>query len=82
MVPYYQRWENPDKKRYYEILVRRDLWSQWVLTRVWGGIGSRLGRESDQVFKDTALLEQELMVIATRRAKHGYDLIREGGQKY
>jgi len=30
------RWEHPDKKRYYKLMLSRDLLGNWVVTRVWG----------------------------------------------
>jgi hypothetical protein len=37
-------WVNPDKARYYQVHLGRDLLGDWTLRTVWGGLGSRLGR--------------------------------------
>lgn len=39
-----QRWENPEKARYYQADLVRDLLGDWVVVTAWGGVGSRLGR--------------------------------------
>ena len=39
----YLRWENKDKKRYYEIRFVKDLLNDWCLTKIWGSLYSRQG---------------------------------------
>ncbi len=36
MIQY--RWENPTNQRYYRILFARDLFGEWVITKIWGGV--------------------------------------------
>jgi len=38
------RFEHPEKQRYYKIVLAQDLFGEWVVTRVWGGIGKATGR--------------------------------------
>jgi hypothetical protein len=60
--------------RYYRVHLEQDLWRSWLLTKVNGRIGTRLGRARSQQASslETALLE--LAVIAKRRREHGYEL--------
>jgi hypothetical protein len=32
------RWENPENKRYYRVLFARDLFGEWLITKIWGGL--------------------------------------------
>ena len=41
--PQHQIWVNPAKARYYEVHFDRDLFGDWALRKVWGGLGSRRG---------------------------------------
>jgi hypothetical protein len=59
--------------RYYRVHLEQDLWRNWLLTKVNGRVGTRLGRfRSHEVPSiETALLE--LAVIAKRRRQRGYE---------
>lgn len=37
-------WINPEKARYYQVFLDQDLFGDWTLLKVWGGIGSNRGR--------------------------------------
>ncbi len=37
------RWVNPEKGRYYNAYLDRDLFGHWVLTKAWGGINNHRG---------------------------------------
>ena len=37
-------WINPEKARYYQVFLDQDLFGDWTLIKVWGGIGSHRGR--------------------------------------
>ena len=41
------RWERHADKRYYLIMLYRDLLGDLVLTKVWGGIGKANGNQFD-----------------------------------
>jgi len=60
--------------RYYRVHLEQDLWRNWLLTKVNGRVGTRLGRfRSHEVPSiETALLE--LAAIAKRRRQRGYEL--------
>lgn len=60
--------------RYYRVHLEQDLWRNWLLTKVNGKVGARLGRiRSREVPSiETALLE--LAAIAKRRRQRGYEL--------
>ncbi len=36
MIQY--RWENTRNQRYYRILFAQDLFGEWVITKIWGGL--------------------------------------------
>lgn len=38
------RWENRQTNRYYRVLLAQDLFGQWLLTKIWGGINQATGR--------------------------------------
>lgn len=66
------RWEHPDKKRYYKLMLSRDLLGDWVITRVWGGLNQATGRVSHipcPTYDDAIKLMVEISRI---RIKHGY----------
>jgi hypothetical protein len=68
-------WINPDKARYYQVHLNRDLLGDWTLIKVWGGIGSNRGRmHSTGVASYEAGIEQ-VDEIARRRARRGYTSI-------
>jgi hypothetical protein len=61
--------------RYYRVHLEQDLWSGWILTKVNGRRGSRLGRARTltQSNIESALLG--LAAIAKRRRERGYELM-------
>jgi hypothetical protein len=65
-------WINPEKARYYQVFLDQDLFGDWTLIKVWGGIGSNRGR-----MHSTGVTSYEAGVelvdeIARRRAQRGY----------
>ena len=65
-------WINPEKARYYQVFLDQDLFGDWTLIKVWGGIGSNRGR-----MHSTGVASYEAGVelvdeIARRRARRGY----------
>jgi hypothetical protein len=38
------RWEHHQKQRYYRVLLIQDLFGDWVITKIWGGINQSSGR--------------------------------------
>ena len=67
-------WINPEKARYYQVHLDRDLLGDWTLIKVWGGIGSNHGRlHSTGVASYEDGIEQ-VHETAQRRARRGYTL--------
>jgi hypothetical protein len=65
-------WTNPEKARYYQVFLDQDLFGDWTLIKVWGGIGSNRGRmHSTGVASYEAGIEL-VDEIARRRAHRGY----------
>lgn len=66
------RWEHPDKKRYYKLILSCDLLGDWVVTRVWGGLNQATGRISHipcPTYNDAIRLMEK---ISKTRTKRGY----------
>lgn len=63
------RWES--KSRYYAVYLHSDLWGERLLTRVWGGKGSRLGGQQSEPIEPERI-EQAIAEIAKRRSQHRY----------
>jgi hypothetical protein len=73
--PTQRSWINPEKARYYQVFLDQDLFGDWTLIKVWGGIGSNRGRmHSTGVVSYKAGIEL-VDEIARRRARRGYDNI-------
>ena len=71
-------WINPEKARYYQVFLDQDLFGDWTLIKVWGGIGSNRGRmHSTGVASYEAGVEQ-IGEIARRRAQRGYASVTAG----
>lgn len=68
-----QRWQS--KTRYYQVVVQRDLFGQWEVMRVWGRIGSALGRQMSTHCASHADALVVLNAIAKVRARRGYVLM-------
>jgi len=67
-----QRFENRDKQRYYRLIISQDLFGDWVVTRVWGGIGKATGRifhSSCSSYDEAVKLFESLLKT---RIKRGY----------
>lgn len=65
-----QRWERDS--RYYLAGLDRDLFGTWVVTRVWGRIGTALGRIHHEPVASLAEGERALARIARERDRRGY----------
>jgi len=69
------RWEK--RQRYYEVHVHQDLWSNWVVTRIWGGRNTRLGRFKDDPCGSYEDALDKLHRIGKRRLQRGYSSVSE-----
>jgi hypothetical protein len=68
------RWENPENKRYYRILFARDLFGEWVITKIWGGLSAGGGMKNVPCVdydEGIRLIEK----IKEMRLKRGYQLV-------
>ena len=59
-------------QRYYLVRCARNLFGELVLSRYWGGLGSRRGGERHTIMADADALAQALAEIARRRQRHAY----------
>jgi hypothetical protein len=69
------RWENAQTRRYYEARVVKNLFDEWEVFCLWGGIGTRLGGST--VIPVTSLDEAQatLAKIAVKRTKRHYSRV-------
>lgn len=58
--------------RHYTALLHQDLFGQWILTKVWGARGSRLGRVVDVPLEDYDEGLAALEAVKKQRARRGY----------
>ena len=76
--PTQRSWINLKKARYYQVLLDQDLFGDWTLIKVWGGIGSNRRRmHSTGVASYESGIEQ-IDEIARRRAQRGYSSVTAG----
>lgn len=71
----YQRWEHPDKNRYYEVRLRQDLFGSWVITKIWGGCGTSLGRLTNKPFNNYEEAVTVMLELIKRRKYKKYALV-------
>jgi hypothetical protein len=67
------RWQKGNS-RYYKVCLYKDLLGDWIVTKIWGGINSRLGNFEHFAFEK---LEPALILIeeiSQVRKKRGYNL--------
>ena len=60
--------------RYYRVHLEQDLWSSWILTKVNGRVGTRLGRARSHEAPSIEVALLELAAIAKRRRQRGNEL--------
>ena len=65
-----RRWEKDT--RFYEALIERDLFGDWVLTLVWGRRGSALGRVQHRPHPSVTAAHDALQTVSRRRRRRGY----------
>ncbi|MBK5963369.1 hypothetical protein CCR95_04505 [Thiocystis minor] len=66
------RWIHPEKGRYYQAELVQDLFDDWTLILVWGGLGSRRGRMRVVYVPSYAAGLERLDAIQKRRRQRGY----------
>ena len=72
--PVFCRWERGT--RYYLAQLDRDLFGEWVLTRIWGRKGTAQGCRVSEPVRDEAEGLRKLQAVAKRRKQHGYGLLQ------
>jgi predicted DNA-binding WGR domain protein len=78
-VPFRRRWEKDT--RYYEAHVETDLWGCWVLTRIWGRRGTKLGHVRRTPCESYVEALDQLATVAKQREKRGYAPACTGHQR-
>jgi hypothetical protein len=71
------RWEHHQKQRYYRVILSQDLFSEWIVTRVWGGIDKATGRVTHLHCVSYEEGIQMIAKIAKTRLARGYRLCDE-----
>lgn len=67
------RWESD--KRYYAARLQTDLFGDFLVARVWGGLGNNIGNGDQQLVADQAEGERLLESINRVRVKHKYRMV-------
>ena len=62
--------------RYYRVHLEQDLWRAWIITRVYGRIGTCFGSARVVASPSLEMALMELAAIAKRRRQRGYELMR------
>ncbi|WP_295542114.1 WGR domain-containing protein [uncultured Thiohalocapsa sp.] len=63
---------NPEKARYYQVFLDQDLFGDWTLVKIWGGIGSNRGRMHSTGVESYEAGIELVDEIARRRSQRGY----------
>lgn len=67
-----RRWTNPEKFRYYQADLVKDLFGDWLVITAWGGLGSKRGGMRNIYVPSYEVGLQQLAAIDKRRRQHGY----------
>ena len=67
-----QRWIDPEKARYYRVVLEQDLFGVWSLIACWGGLHSRRGGMRVTTLASLDAGVAALDGIAKRRRQRGY----------
>ena len=73
--PQHHAWVNPEKARYYQVHLALDLFGDWTLRKVWGGIGSSRGRMHNTAVPSYDEGVEQIREIAKRRGQRGYERV-------
>ncbi len=71
------RWEHPQKQRYYQIYLSKDMLQDYVLTKSWGGIGENSGRMVHVAYSSCTEAIAEVKKVTQVRKTRGYLLISD-----
>ncbi len=72
---YEYRWQK-GISRYYKVFLYKDLLGDWILTKVWGGVNSRLGNYEHKLYPTMQAASSMINQIKVQRKKRGYHLKR------
>tara|TARA_R110000868_G_scaffold266583_1_gene525817 strand:+ start:33682 stop:33900 length:219 start_codon:yes stop_codon:yes gene_type:complete len=62
--------------RYYELRLQRNLFNEWQLTRIYGGIGRKNAHMLHEIYMDLKEAQKRINVLSIYRVeKRGYDMI-------
>ncbi|MDP2833231.1 MAG: hypothetical protein Q8Q28_08050 [Pseudomonadota bacterium] len=70
------RWESAS--RYYVALIHHDLFNNLVVSRYWGGKGSRAGGAKHEVLNSIEEGMEKIRMFGKDRARHGYKVVAGG----
>jgi hypothetical protein len=70
-----QRWINPEKARYYRVVLEKDLFGTWSLIACWGALHSRRGGMRVIALASLDAGIAALDGIAKRRRQRGYMIV-------
>lgn len=73
----YMRFENQQTNRYYRILLAKDMFNDWVLTKVWGGINQATGRIMHIPCETLHSALSQVQHIMRTRLKRGYIIVEK-----
>lgn len=71
----HHRWENLEKRRYYRVIFARDLFGDWVITKIWGGLNKSGGGTKHLACANYEEGMKIIEKIMQMRIKRGYQLI-------
>lgn len=75
MTMIHHRWENFEKRRYYRVIFTRDLFGDWVITKIWGGLNKSGGGSKHLACTNYEEGIKIIEKITQMRIKRGYHLI-------
>lgn len=70
-------WVNKEKRRYYKVMVYRDLLGDLILLRNWGSLDNERGGMKKEVVSHQEA-EALLVTIEKKRTRHQYQLVSTG----
>lgn len=68
-------WVQPNKRRYYQAILIRDLLGDRVLAKAWGSLDSKRGGQDTSVLSSPEEEENAIDALLKRRKQHHYILI-------
>lgn len=76
IFPHRLRWEEPNKKRYYQIFLSRDLLNDWVVTKSYGSLQNAMGKVTHIACPSLEDAKKLIDQITRTREKRGYVLVK------